>query len=42
MINKWKFCAGKLAKSAIYGGIAFIRKIGENYVRDDELYQKLC
>ena len=42
MINKWKFCAGKLAKSAIYAGIAFIRKIGENYVPDDELYQKLC
>ena len=39
MINKWQFCAAKLAKSANYASSAFFREIHENYASNYELCQ---
>ena len=42
VINRWQFCAAKLAKSANYANSAFFRKKYENYARDGKLCQTLC
>ena len=41
MINKWQ-CAEIQAKSANYATKYFFGEIHGNYVRNDELCQKLC
>lgn len=41
MINKWQFCAVKLAESVNYAGSAF-SEILENYASNDKLCLKLC
>ena len=42
MINKWQFCAAKLAQSANYAFSAFFLEMHENYARNDELCQNVC
>ena len=43
MINKWQFCAPKLAKRANYASSAFFGNTCiESYARNDELCRKLC